>query len=64
MAEDIAAGRIDAGVLWGPIAGYYAQRVTPHLVVVPLLKEQEPMEFRIAMGVRRSDRSGSAGSTG
>ena len=24
MAEDIAAGRIDAGVLWGPIAGYYA----------------------------------------
>ena len=55
MAEDIAAGRIDAGVLWGPIAGYYSQRVMPHLVVVPLLKEHEPMEFRIAMGVRRSD---------
>jgi quinoprotein dehydrogenase-associated probable ABC transporter substrate-binding protein len=55
MAEDIAAGQIDAGVLWGPIAGYYSQRVTPHLVVVPLLKEHEPMEFRIAMGVRRSD---------
>ena len=55
MVEDIAAGQIDAGVLWGPIAGYYATRVTPHLVVVPLLKEHEPMEFRIAMGVRRSD---------
>ena len=49
------AGQIDAGVLWGPIAGYYAQRVTPHLVVVPLLKEQERMDFRIAMGVRRTD---------
>ena len=28
---------------------------TPHLVVVPLLKEQSRMDFRIAMGVRRSD---------
>ena len=27
----------------------------PHLAVVPLLKEQERMDFRIAMGVRRSD---------
>ena len=55
MAEDVAAGQIDAGVLWGPIAGYYAQHVTPHLVVAPLLKEPERMDFRIAMGVRRSD---------
>ena len=55
MSRDVAAGQIDAGVLWGPFAGYYAQRVTPHLVVAPLLKEQERMDFRIAMGVRRSD---------
>ena len=55
MSRDIAEGQIDAGVLWGPFAGYYAQRVTPHLKVMPLLKEQERMDFRIAMGVRRSD---------
>jgi len=55
MVQDVAAGQIDAGVLWGPIAGYYAQRVSPHLAVAPLLKEQERMDFRIAMGVRRSD---------
>ncbi len=55
MVSDIASGQIDAGVLWGPIAGYYAQRATPKLVVVPLLKERERMDFRIAMGVRRSD---------
>jgi quinoprotein dehydrogenase-associated probable ABC transporter substrate-binding protein len=55
MINDIATGQIDAGILWGPIAGYYAQRVTPHLVVVPLLKEQSRMDFRIAMGVRHSD---------
>jgi quinoprotein dehydrogenase-associated probable ABC transporter substrate-binding protein len=55
MVNDIASGQIDAGVLWGPIAGYYAQHVTPHLVVVPLLKEQSRMDFQIAMGVRHSD---------
>jgi quinoprotein dehydrogenase-associated probable ABC transporter substrate-binding protein len=55
MVSDVAAGRIDAGVLWGPMAGFYAQRTSPHLTVMPLLKEQERMDFRIAMGVRRSD---------
>jgi quinoprotein dehydrogenase-associated probable ABC transporter substrate-binding protein len=55
MIKDIASGEIDSGVLWGPIAGYYAQRATPRLVVVPLLKEHERMDFRIAMGVRRTD---------
>lgn len=55
MADDVATGQIDAGVLWGAMAGYYAQQVTPHLTVVPLLKEQEHLDFRIAMGVRRTD---------
>jgi len=55
MVHDIVTGDIDAGVLWGPIAGYYAQRETPHLLVAPLLKEHERMDFRIAMGVRRTD---------
>jgi quinoprotein dehydrogenase-associated probable ABC transporter substrate-binding protein len=55
MTDDVAAGRIDAGVVWGPMAGYYAQHTTPHLTVVPLLKDGAHMDFRIAMGVRRSD---------
>jgi quinoprotein dehydrogenase-associated probable ABC transporter substrate-binding protein len=55
MTDDVAAGRIDAGVLWGPMAGYYAQQTTPHLTVVPLLNDGGHMDFRIAMGVRRSD---------
>jgi quinoprotein dehydrogenase-associated probable ABC transporter substrate-binding protein len=58
MVEDIAAGRIDGGVLWGPIAGYYASRSQPRLNVVPLLKERGvPMNFRIAMGVRKTDQN-------
>jgi quinoprotein dehydrogenase-associated probable ABC transporter substrate-binding protein len=55
MTDDLIAGRIDAGVLWGPMAGYYALHATPHLTVVPLLKEDGQMDFRIAMGVRRTD---------
>jgi quinoprotein dehydrogenase-associated probable ABC transporter substrate-binding protein len=55
MTHDIAAGQIDAGVLWGPMAGYYARQTTPHLTIVPLLKEAERLDFRIAMGVRRTD---------
>jgi quinoprotein dehydrogenase-associated probable ABC transporter substrate-binding protein len=58
MVNDIMAGRIDAGVLWGPFAGHYARTTDPHLTVVPLLKEHGvPMAFRIAMGVRRSDQA-------
>ena len=58
MVEDIAADRIDGGVLWGPIAGYYASRSQPRLNVVPLLKERDtPMDFRIAMGVRKTDQN-------
>ncbi len=55
MTADVAAGRVDAGVLWGPMAGYFARQTTPHLTVVPLLKDGAHMDFRIAMGVRRSD---------
>jgi quinoprotein dehydrogenase-associated probable ABC transporter substrate-binding protein len=56
MIGDIETGAIDAGVLWGPIAGYRARNANPRLTVEPLLKEHERMDFRIALGVRRSDR--------
>jgi quinoprotein dehydrogenase-associated probable ABC transporter substrate-binding protein len=62
MVDDIIADRIDAGVLWGPIAGYYAKSLSkqggPALLLTPLLDEPaEHMDFRIAMGVRHSDES-------
>jgi quinoprotein dehydrogenase-associated probable ABC transporter substrate-binding protein len=58
MVEDIAAGKIAAGVLWGPLGGYWAKQVGKKLAVVPLLKEHgAPMEFRITMGVRHSDQA-------
>ena len=54
MMADIRSGEIEAGILWGPIAGYYAARGGEKLAVVPLLKETaEPrMAYRITFGVR------------
>src|ERR1700744_2930914 len=36
MIDDLQKGNIDCGVLWGPMAGYFASRVNPPLVVAPL----------------------------
>jgi quinoprotein dehydrogenase-associated probable ABC transporter substrate-binding protein len=56
MIDEIVAGQIDAGVLWGPIGGYYAKHATTRLTVIPLVHEKgATMDFRISMGVRRSD---------
>ena len=54
MVEHIAAGEVDVGVLWGPIAGYYAQQQDPPLTVVPLATRpgESRMDFRITMGIR------------
>jgi quinoprotein dehydrogenase-associated probable ABC transporter substrate-binding protein len=57
MIDDLKKGDIDIGILWGPMAGYYAKQSDPPLTVVPLLKETlgTPLTFRIGMGVRPSD---------
>jgi quinoprotein dehydrogenase-associated probable ABC transporter substrate-binding protein len=57
MMDDLARGDIDCGILWGPLAGYYAGQANPPLIVVPLTKETTgpPMTFRIGMAVRPAD---------
>jgi quinoprotein dehydrogenase-associated probable ABC transporter substrate-binding protein len=54
MIDDIRAGEVDAGVLWGPMAGYFASKGGEALAVVPLLKEvgSPRMTYRITFGVR------------
>jgi mxaJ protein len=58
IEKDLAAGKIDVAIVWGPIAGYYAQRVkTPALAVVPLKSEPGvQFDYQIAMGVRYGER--------
>jgi quinoprotein dehydrogenase-associated probable ABC transporter substrate-binding protein len=59
MIKDLNAGEIDAGVLWGPMAGYYAKQTNPPLHVTPLVKETSGprLIYRIGMGVRASDQN-------
>lgn len=57
IQEDLLAGRIDAAILWGPIAGYLARRAgADEVAIVPL--ESEPgvrFNYAIAAGVRFGD---------
>lgn len=57
MMDDIASGEVDAGVLWGPIGGYYAKKANPALTVTPLTHETKGprMSYRITMGMRHNE---------
>ena len=59
MIDDLTAGRIDAAILWGPLAGFYARKTDPPLHVTPLVKETKGprLIFRIGMGVRAADQN-------
>ena len=58
IEKDLAGGKLDAAIVWGPIAGYFAKRVqTPKLSVVPLSSEPGVrFDFQMAMGVRYGER--------
>ena len=58
IEKDLATGKIDAAIVWGPIAGYFAQRVkSPALVVVPMKSERGvKFDYQMAMGVRYGER--------
>lgn len=59
MVKDLMAGEIDAGILWGPMAGYYAKQASPPLHVTPLVKETSGprLAYRVGMGVRSADQN-------
>jgi mxaJ protein len=60
IMEAVAKGEIDVAIVWGPIAGYFAQRENVPLRVSLVTPEIDgprlPMAFDISMGVRRNDR--------
>jgi quinoprotein dehydrogenase-associated probable ABC transporter substrate-binding protein len=59
MINDLNSGQIDAGILWGPMAGFYAKKANPPLHVTLLVKETTGPQFiyRIGMGVRPADQN-------
>ena len=59
MMHDLETGEIDAGILWGPMAGYYARAENGTIRVVPLVKDSggPQLSYRIGMGVRGADQN-------
>ncbi|MGF6306691.1 quinoprotein dehydrogenase-associated probable ABC transporter substrate-binding protein [Bradyrhizobium sp. i1.8.4] len=59
MMNDLEKGEIDAGILWGPMAGFYAKKANPPLHITALVKETTgpKLVYRIGMGVRASDQN-------
>ena len=59
MINDLTSGKIDAAILWGPMAGFYAKKANPPLHVTPLVKETTGprLVYRIGMGVRPADQN-------
>lgn len=56
---DLIAGKLDAVIVWGPIAGYYAKRYPEaDLRVVPMQSERNiKFDYEIAMAVRMADKA-------
>ena len=59
IVEAVAKGEIDVGIVWGPLAGYFARRQKVALEVTPVAPEVDlpylPFVFDISMGMRRGD---------
>lgn len=58
MLADLEAGKIDAALIWGPLAGPLVKEKFPALQVTPLVRETQPprLFFRITMGVRLGEK--------
>jgi mxaJ protein len=59
ILEAVARGEIDAAVVWGPLAGYFARREQVPLEVAPVSPQSDsptrPFVFDMSMAVRRGD---------
>jgi mxaJ protein len=59
MIAAVTEKALDAALVWGPQAGYFAARATPRpelrVARAPVTLANVPFEFDIAMGVRRGD---------
>ncbi|MDG4881948.1 MULTISPECIES: substrate-binding domain-containing protein [unclassified Mesorhizobium] len=59
IVEALANGEIDVAVVWGPLAGYFAQKQKVPLRITPVSPRidgpQLPLMYDISMGVRRED---------
>jgi mxaJ protein len=59
IVEAVADGAVDIALVWGPLAGYFAQRSAVPLRLEPVVPQFDgaawPMAYDISMGVRKED---------
>jgi mxaJ protein len=59
IIDAVAKKKVDASIVWGPLAGYYARQYGKKLRLQPVTPEfdppQLPFTFEIAAGVRKSE---------
>jgi hypothetical protein len=49
IENELLSGELDAAILWGPIAGYFAARAQPVKVAVLPLRSEPGIQFEFAM---------------
>jgi len=62
IENELLSGELDAAILWGPIAGYFAARAEPKKVAIVPLRSEPGIQFEFAMaaGVRFGERESRA----
>lgn len=58
IVDAVADGAIDAAVVWGPEAGYFARHAAVAMTIAPVTPQVDralPFAFDISMGVRKGD---------
>jgi mxaJ protein len=58
VLEDLVAGKLDVAIVWGPIAGYFVQKRSAPLTLVPLQggEGKIPFTFAMSVGVRKDEK--------
>jgi mxaJ protein len=60
IIDGVAKGEVDVAIVWGPLAGYFAEKQPVPLKIVPVTPQIDPPflpeVFDISMGVRREDK--------
>jgi len=57
VAKDLAAGKIDIAMVWGPIGGYYAKQASQPMRLVPFASAPDmKFDYLLSIGVRHPDK--------
>jgi mxaJ protein len=57
LLDDLVAGKVDVAIPWGPLAGYYAKKLSAPIEMQALPDEEGvPLSFSMGMGVKKGNR--------